>query len=277
MDGSHSYSGWVGASRAMGWVEHSPSGLLQCLCARGGVGFIGDSVMRETVNALLSLLEVGEKVDTTVGHSLQSYVKHLQCPPQGSNSSSSGGGGVSVPLAFRFSRNLHPELIERAQEVLSRGVGGLVAGSGFWDMNLGQGGANEYTVLKEYTKRMASFLLALQPLVTLNHILVWRSITPIAFSRAPEDRRGYLSYGRTTAVNALARRLVTEGWKGQPRWRYIDTAPLFPPSDLDNLEVVSADGYHPSVQTLKYIVFGIFSELCPPFGEVSLEDIEAAV
>jgi hypothetical protein len=223
------------------------------------------------MNALLTLLHISEKVDTSVGHASQSYVKHLQCP--------SGGEVRTVPLAFRFSRNLHPELIVRAQEVLELGVGGLVAASGFWDMNPGQGGGNEHMVLKEYTKRMASFLLALEPLVSpLNHTLVWRSITPIAFSRAPEDRRGYLSYGRTTAVNAVARRLITEAWRGLPRWRYIDTAPRFPPNDLDNLDVVSGDGYHPSVQSLNYIVFAIFSELCPPFGGLAtLEDIEAAL
>lgn len=118
-----------------------------------------------------------------------------------------------------------------------------------------------------YAARLATFLRSLRPRVRGNHTLVWREVTPTVFSRAPDDRRGYLTPGRTAAVNAIARRLLTEGWGAPPlpAWRIIDADLLVPLNQLEAL--VSDDGYHPNDDVLLNVVHAVFSELCPPFGD----------
>jgi len=252
---------WPGASRGAGWREFSPSELLQCAARVGGVGFVGDSVMRETMNALLRWVG-GCCVDTNVPHARQAHDAVFDL-----------GGGATARVSFRFARNAAPELGERVAGLLDGGVAAIVAGSGFWDLNPGQGGVSAEGAVAGYAARLAAFLRDLRPRVRAGvHTLVWREVTPTVFSRAPTDRRGYLTPGRTMAVNAVARRLLTVGWAGQggaaavlPSWRVIDADLLAP---LNNLEaLVGSDGYHPNGDVLLNAVHAIFSELCPPFGD----------
>lgn len=117
---------WPGSSRGRGWVEFSREELLSCAARAGGVAFVGDSVMRETVNALLRVVG-GCCVDTTVTHAWQAHEVTL-----------AAGGGATVRLAFRFARNAAPELGDHVARLLDSGVGAIVAGSGFWDLNPGR-------------------------------------------------------------------------------------------------------------------------------------------
>ena len=259
---------WPGASRGAGWREFSPAEVLKCVSHVGGVGFVGDSVMRETVNALLRHLGAGCCVDTNVPHARQALDRVVEL-----------GGGATARISFRFARNAAPELGERVAGLLEEGgaaVRAFVVGSGFWDLNPGQGGESAENAVAGYAARLAAFLKGLRPRVRAGiHRLVWREITPTVFARAPADRRGHLTPGRTSALNAVARRLLGEGWRGQepgggaapplPAWKIVDADLLLP---LNNLEaLVSGDGYHPSGAVLLQVAHAVLSELCPPFGD----------
>ena len=252
-EGSISYDPWPGASRGAPWREFTRSDALQCIAERGGVGFIGDSVQRETVNALLLLLGAGESVDAAVPHAQQQYLRDFEVP---------GNASASARVAFRFATSLHPAAGAAAAELLALPVGALVVASGFWDLNPGQGGGDDASALTTYAVRLARFLQGLAAHIPEGTALVWRSITPIAHARAPVDRRDYLSLGRTTAANALARRLL-QAWQGRSAWAIVDSALLMPPGD-DTL--VSGDGYHPEPSTLRLFVYALLSELCPHQG-----------
>ena len=257
---------WPGASRGAGWREFSPTEMLQCAAHVGGVGFVGDSVMRETVNALLRHVGSGCCVDTNVPHARQALDRVVEL------------GGSRARISFRFARNAAPELGERVADLLEGdgggggGVAAIVAGSGFWDLNPGQGGESAEGAVTGYAARLAAFLRGLRPRVRAGkHTLVWREITPTVFARAPADRRGHLTPGRTSALNAVARRLLGEGWRGPegapplPAWKVVDADLLVP---LNNLEaLVSGDGYHPNGDVLLHVAHAVFSELCPPFGD----------
>ena len=254
-EGSIYYDPWPGASRGAPWREFTRSDALRCIAARGGIGFIGDSVQRETVNALLLLLGAGESVSVTVPHAQQQYLRDFEV---------SGNASATARVAFRFATSLHPAAGAAAAELLALPVRALVVASGFWDLNPGQGGGDDASALSTYAVRLARFLRGLRsgPLPE-GTALVWRSVTPIAYARAPVDRRDFLSIGRTTAVNALARRLLGEAWQGRSAWAFVDAALLMPPGD-DTL--VGGDGYHPEPSTLRLFVYALLSELCPPPG-----------
>jgi hypothetical protein len=259
---------WPGASRGAGWREFSRAELLACAARVGGVGFVGDSVMRETFNALLRL--AGSCTCSQEACCVDSRVPHAE---QAHEAAFDAGGGATARLSFRFARNAGAELGERVAGLLDGGAAAIVAGSGFWDLNPGQGGAAAERAVTGYAARLAAFLRGLRPRVTRNHTLVWREITPTVFSRAPDDRRSYLTPGRTAALNAVARRLLMEGWAGGggggggalPPWRVVDADLLIPWDQLEAL--VSADGYHPEGLVLLNVLHAIFSELCPPFGD----------
>ncbi len=276
-----SYAPWVGASSASQWREFSAAELLQCLSRHGGIAFIGDSTTRETVNALLLLLQSGDAVSTQVPHAQQQYMRTFP-------------GAPNATLAFRFARSLHPELLQKAVELLAPegpGLGALVASSGFWDLSPEQGGGSHTEALATYATRMARFLHGLWGALpqgastststsTSSHgrrqpALLWRTITPTAYSRAPADRRDYLSLGRTAAANALAQRFLA-AWNAQaqaqalPRWAVLDAELLMP---AGREESIAEDGYHPSQDTLQLLVHAIFSELCPS-PSLQLEGME---
>ena len=252
-------SPWPGTSRGAGYTTFTPSELLSCAARVGGVAFVGDSVMRETVNQLLRQIG-GCCVDNSVGHEKQTYDRDFHY------------NNSVVHISFRFARNAAPELGQRVSKLLETGnVKSIVAGSGFWDLNPGQGGSSEIDFVTSYAIRIASFLKDLRPRVTEGiHKLVWNEITATVFERTSTDRRSYLTNGRIAALNAVARRLLAawgdnSGVMGNvPRWTVVDADLLIP---LNNLQVlVSPDGYHPTKEVLLNKVFAIFSELCPPFG-----------
>ena len=307
---SSAYDPWPGASRAAGWREFSRPQLLACLAARGGVGFVGDSVMRMTVNALLEMLGSGDAVNEYVPHVQQAYSRDFAAEAAEAAAEAAAGPvpaarfNTSCTVAFRFATSLAPGAGARAGELLRSGtVRALVAGSGFWDLTPSQGGAGDASALSSYAWRMANFLQAVRGALGERAradaeaaaggaaggalppppppALVWRSITPTVHSRAPEDRRDPLSLGRTTAANAVAARLLEHGWNaaaargaGLPRVGIVDAHLLLPPGDEAR---VSADGYHPAPAVLQQLVWAVFSELCPApgLGVAGLQALEA--
>jgi len=271
------------ALRGGGWHRFTSVELLQCIAASGGWAFTGDSVMRETVNALLSLVGSTDTVDTRVAHEFQTYSGAFAVP---------GVENATARIAFRFARNLAPELGEKAKELLAGGVAKtLFAGSGFWDLNPGQGGGDHRTALPTYATRLARFLTELasalegappRPALAAPFTLVWRTITPIAYAKAPEDRRDFISIGRTEAANAVAKKLIEEGWNADPardpavlpHFKVIDSTLIMPPGDEGR---VAEDGYHPSAKSLELFVAAFASEVCPEarggFGWPSLKGL----
>jgi hypothetical protein len=127
---------WPGASRGAGWREFSRAEALACAARVGGVGFVGDSVMRETFNALLRL--AGDCTCIQEACCVDSRVPHAE---QAHEAAFDAGGGATARLSFRFARNAGAELGERVAGLLDGGAAAIVAGSGFWDLNPGQGGA----------------------------------------------------------------------------------------------------------------------------------------
>lgn len=263
------YAPWPGASRGAGWREFSPPELLACAARVGGVGFVGDSVMRETVNRLLEMVggccvDVSMRASTVwAGHAGQAFSADYPV------------GNSSVHIAYRFARNAHPDLGELAAQLLGGGkVRALVAGSGFWDLAPVYYGSHDEDVVTRYAQRLALFLRGLRRHVRAGvHRLVWREVTPTAFEKMPlGDNRGFFTLGRTSAINAVARRLLLEGWGGGagegghrlPPWALVDADLLMPAISVANL--TEWDGYHPSHEVLVHSVYAIFSELCPPFG-----------
>jgi len=225
--------------------------------------------MRETFNALLRILEVGDAVNVNVPHAQQRYESEIPLP---------GTTNATARIAFRFARNLHPELGDRAKELLQNGIQGtgmrgLVVGSGLWDLNPGQGGGGHTTALTTYAIRLAKFLREMGLFLKEKreegggpYRLVWRMIAPTVWSKAPIDRRDFLSNGRIEACNAIARRFLGEAWnffavsKMLPPWALVESSLLMPPGHESR---VSGDGYHPTPQTLERFVHAIASEFCP--------------
>ena len=263
-------SPWPGTSRGAGYTPFTPLEILSCAARVGGVAFVGDSVMRETVNQLLRHIG-GCCVDNSVGHAQQTYDRDYDY------------NHTIIHISFRFARNAAPELGDRVSELLKTGkVHAIVAGSGFWDLNPGQGGSSDIDFVTSYAIRIATFLKDLRSRVSAGtHTLVWNEVTNTEYSRIHDDRRSYLTNGRIAAVNAVARRLLAAwgdygggvgsggvsggGVMGNvPRWAIVDADLLIPINNLPAL--VSADGYHPTKEVLLNKVFAIFSELCPPFG-----------
>lgn len=256
------YDPWPGISRAHGWRRFSPSEARTCIERVGGVGFTGDSVTREMVNVLLRDLDAC-CVDNSVPHADQS---------------------VSVPVGrarvvFRFSKLFEHLAPNMARLFGDDRVRALVANVGFWELNPAQGGVGWADLITAESTRAADFFLKLQrdvlPTLPQSNAtsppvrLVWRSTTSTTPSKIADGRGPYLAVGRVNALNALTHDMVNVWNSNAARfdttpWRWVDSLSLMPQHDTER--TTSADGYHPTPESLRNILDAVLSELCG--GEV---------
>ena len=253
------------------WREFSRDAALSCIAAQqgGAVLFVGDSNMRETVNALWRWLGVAPVASALV----HSRDERAWAAAEGRN---------ATRLIFSFAKSLVDIAFALEEEhSLLRGLpgsqqlGALVVNSGVWDLSHEDWarGVESTAMLSGHSARLAVFLERLRTVVlpmlgTPPPRLVWRTTTP--------SLNPLFSHARVAALAALDRSML-EAWNegaargGLPRWAIVESSDLLPAFGMG--PHMFPDNHHPSPELCLLLAQAILNTLCTP--KLTLADLRA--
>ena len=248
---------------ALGYRRFSPTEVLQCIAASGGLALVGDSTLREMTTVLLEYLGRPRIAVQGVPWGNQAASEHLEVIMP-------NGAPATAHLFFRFAQNAHPDLRMRlAEAALELGARAVVAHSLFWDFNYPESGVEEEGWLREYMRGISSTLLGVQeelaPALLGEEAQVggggggaaaaagaaapppprrrwlFKTGNPTVLSRLDSGRRTFLTPGMVHAGNAFLRAALRAAPPhGGAEWEVVDMFDIMP---LGMEELVREDGY----------------------------------
>ena len=265
----NNFDPFTGLMHGLGYQKFSPTEALQCIARVGGLGLVGDSMVREVTTVFLEYLGRPRIAVMKVAWENQRADEIFDVTmPDGSQ--------AQARLFFRFAKNAHPELTSRISEMaLSLGVRAIVAHSQFWDFHLWDTPATASSWLSRYMALVARCLeetrnILAPQLAALDagdttlppRRWLWRTGNPTVQGRLDEKRATFLPTGFVHASNAFVKAALkasseSGGWA--PQWTLLDMWDIIPPG-MDSL--IREDGYHPVDTAALSTIQVILNQLC---------------